>query len=209
MENRCWYTIITTVLLYAMGTLMCGASGVLESLCFWHGSPIYIGSTCLLRLKDHFAFKKKRKSPEQSYFSPGDAIGILASPMEEQLLAPKCSCAGFTMFHRGDIRDRIMTLFGRKGFKVVWKSMSTGCLAFGTPAFHSISWSFDPQTLGGMEAPLKLPLNDKIYALIHGFGRCEAVDIIFIGCRWLHCIDINIYIYIIIRTPSSTESMPG
>lgn len=39
----------------------------------------------LAPLKDHFAFKKKRKSPEQSYFSPGDAIGILASPMEEQL----------------------------------------------------------------------------------------------------------------------------
>ena len=36
------------------------------------------------------------------------------------------------------------------------------------------------------------------------------MDIIFIGCRWLHCKDINIYIYIIVRTPeSSTESMPG
>mmetsp|Transcript_56063 Transcript_56063/g.91265 ORF Transcript_56063/g.91265 Transcript_56063/m.91265 type:complete len:439 (-) Transcript_56063:87-1403(-) len=36
----------------------------------------------LAPLKDHFAFKKKRKSPSQSYFSPGDVIGM---PMEEQL----------------------------------------------------------------------------------------------------------------------------
>eukprot|EP00435_Cladocopium_sp_Y103_P024384 s2088_g6.t1 len=36
----------------------------------------------LAPLKDHFAFKKKRKSPGQSYFSPGDVIGM---PMVEQL----------------------------------------------------------------------------------------------------------------------------
>ena len=69
----------------------------------------------LLRLKDHFAFKKKRKSPEQSYFSPGDAIGM---PMEEQLLAHLGAAvpAGFTGVTSGtesrhDLGERVLKFF--------------------------------------------------------------------------------------------------
>ena len=104
-----------------------------------HGSPIYIWS---ISWGSKIISPSKRRENLRSRATFHLAMPLAywhrqwkSSFLHQDAAAP----AGFITFHRGHIRDRIMTWFGRKGFKVVWKSMSTGCLAFGTPAFHDLS----------------------------------------------------------------------
>ena len=184
-----------------MGTLMCGASGVLESLCYT-GVP----STFDLSPEAQRSFrlqKEEKISGAELLFTwrchwhIGIANGRAASCTKMQLLQPVSSrftgvTSGTESWH--DLGERVLKLFEKAWVQDVLHLAHQHFMIFrsanawwnGSPIKASTEW----QDL------CTHPWFWEVWSSGHDIHRLQMVA-------------LYRYIYIFIRTPSSTESMPG